>query len=115
MTDQILSLLVDFSVGTLLRYVALLLACLVAIESATERRFLPIALISQAVDMLPLSVALATGVPLAPAWAFLSSALAVIVQIPLLVAWSGFDTGKAIYVALIALMFGLLFSALAIG
>ena len=115
MTDQILSLLVDFSVGSLLRYVALLLACLVAIESAMERRFLPIALISQTIDMLPMGLALATGMPLAAALIFLSSTLAVIIQIPLLVVWSGFDTGKAIYIAVLTLLLVLLFRALTLA
>lgn len=113
MTDQILFLLVDFSVGSLLRYVALVLACLVAIESVAGRRFLPIALIGQAVDMLPMSFASIVGIP--PALIFLSSALAVIIQIPLLVVWSGFDLGRAIYITVVALLFILVFRLFALA
>ena len=115
MSAPILSAAVDFSVGSLLRYIALILACIVAIESVAERRFLRIALIGQTIEMLPMAVAWAIGMPLAPGAIFLAAALAAIVPIPLLVVWSGFDTGRAIYIAVVAFIFVLLFSTLALA
>ncbi len=91
---------------------ALVLGCLLAIESVADRRFVLIAVVSRSISFVP-KMAFSYSHADLPYWStFIGTGISLIAILVLLVLWSGFDLLKATHVWILTSLFIIAFSAL---
>ena len=105
------SWLVDTSFNTLVSFLALFFACMVAFVEAKHSRLLGTAIVTRVIESIPVLMADESGF-VSPQAEMMALTISYLVMVPMLASWVGMGGAKAIYVTLLVVMFVGVFSFL---